>query len=49
MFLILFFLNVVTKKLKITYMAQLVAYIMFWLDSPGLEAPSDVGLSLKNS
>lgn len=37
----------VTRKFKITYMAQIVAYIVFWLDSFGLEAPSDVSLSLK--
>lgn len=38
----------VTRKFKITYVAQFVAYVMFWLDSLRLEAPSDVSLSLKN-
>lgn len=38
----------VTRKFKITYVAQIVAYIMFWLDSIGLEAPSNVSLFLKN-
>lgn len=33
---------------KLQNWLMLVAYIIFQLDSPGLEAASDVGLSFKN-
>lgn len=36
-----FLKNVTTRKFKITY----IAHIVFWMDSPGLESPSDADLS----